>query len=287
MRRRPAPRPRLDAHAALCRELASAREALGAASLDDESVHAVRQALKRARAALRLLRDAIGEVRYARENARLRATARPLAKPRDAAVLARLLENVQSRRAMRRDEELLVSLRGRLLQSRARRLARLRTSEAITKMRRELHRSLRQTARWRLAGDAGTATVAGVERMYRSGRRAMRSIAQRPSTERLHEWRKRAKYLAITLQLLHAAGVECGNAKTRAGRLAQLLGDDHDLALLAQALQRAGARRVAIRKVEKKRRDLQKRAMKLGHRIYKRSPDRFAARLLAQAVNRD
>lgn len=284
---RPAPRPPLDPGRALRREVAFARDTLGAASLDDESIHAVRQALKRGRAALRLLRDAIAEPRYARENARLRDAAHPLARLRDAAVLLRLLQNMEADRAMRAEETLLVSLRSRLLQSRSRQLARLQTGKAIPKMRGQLDRSLRRTARWRLTGDTGTATVAGLERIYRDGRRAMRSIDRRPSTERLHEWRKQAKYLAIALQFIEATGAPCGNAPKRADRLARLLGDDHDLAMLAQALQRAGARRASIRKVEDKRRNLQKRAMKLGHRIYNRSPTRFAARLLAQAVNRD
>lgn len=277
---RPAPRPPFDARLALRREVAFARDALRRASLGDESIHAVRQALKRARAALRLLRDAITEARYAGENARLRDAARPLARVRDAAVLLQLLQDMAAGCSVA-EQSRLISLCSRLVESRARQLARLRRSEALREIRRKLDRSLEQTASWRLAHDTGAANAAGLERIYRHGRREMRRIVRRPGTKALHEWRKQAKYLAIALELLDAAGARCGKARQRAARLAELLGDDHDLALLVQALQRAGARQASIRKLRKERRQLQQRAVKLGGRIYARSPGRFAKRLFA------
>src|SRR5580698_10039159 len=61
-----------------------------AAGLEDprrSSIHEIRKKLKRARAALRLLRDCLGEPVYRRENSRLRDAARPLTPVRDAKVL--------------------------------------------------------------------------------------------------------------------------------------------------------------------------------------------------------
>lgn len=52
--------------------------------LSDESVHSARKKLKRARAGLRLLPDAVGKSAYARENAQLRDAARPFGRVRDA-----------------------------------------------------------------------------------------------------------------------------------------------------------------------------------------------------------
>src|SRR5688572_14268100 len=71
----------------LLRHVEAAVHALRARRLTDEAIHTARKHLKRARANLRLLRDAIGKASYARENAALRDAARPLSGVRDAKVL--------------------------------------------------------------------------------------------------------------------------------------------------------------------------------------------------------
>jgi CHAD domain-containing protein len=68
-------------------QIAKALEALGGTTLSDEAVHSARKELKKARATLQLLRDALGDVVYKRENAALRDAARPLSEVRDAKVL--------------------------------------------------------------------------------------------------------------------------------------------------------------------------------------------------------
>src|SRR5262249_2675480 len=79
----------------LRKELGKALEALqGADPLPDEAVHAARKALKRARALLRLLRDALGSRVYRRENARLRDAARPLTAVRDARILVDVFDQL-------------------------------------------------------------------------------------------------------------------------------------------------------------------------------------------------
>src|SRR6266550_5872735 len=66
-------------------------KALGAVdsarSPTDEGIHDARKRLKRARAALRLIREALGDREYRRENRILRDAARPLSEIRDAKIL--------------------------------------------------------------------------------------------------------------------------------------------------------------------------------------------------------
>ena len=65
---------------ALCNEIADALQVLWERRrLSDHAVHQVRKDLKPARAALRLLREAVGEAAYTHENLELRNAARPLA----------------------------------------------------------------------------------------------------------------------------------------------------------------------------------------------------------------
>ncbi|HVW67335.1 MAG TPA: CHAD domain-containing protein, partial [Steroidobacteraceae bacterium] len=68
-------------------QIAAALKLLQGRPATDRSVHAARKELKRARATLRLLRDALGDSKYKRENAALRDVARPLSAVRDGRVL--------------------------------------------------------------------------------------------------------------------------------------------------------------------------------------------------------
>lgn len=83
-----------DPRAALLQSIDAALARLAAGPLTDESVHQVRRHIKRARAALRLLRDAAGEPPYARENAALRDAARRLCALRDSRVVLQALEGI-------------------------------------------------------------------------------------------------------------------------------------------------------------------------------------------------
>jgi hypothetical protein len=136
--------------AAACGEIADALQVLWAQSRPgDEAVHQVRKDLKKARAALRLLRDAVGEAAYSRENIELRDAARPLSALRDAVVgleLARELiakEKSPARRAML--QELRRKLHADRLQSREGRDA--RRDRAGARARRAARRVLARAAR--------------------------------------------------------------------------------------------------------------------------------------------
>src|ERR1700681_438946 len=72
----------------LVAEIDEVVQALGKRRLSDESIHLARKAIKKARAALRLLRQGIGDGIYKLENAALRDAGRCLSPLRDAKSLA-------------------------------------------------------------------------------------------------------------------------------------------------------------------------------------------------------
>src|SRR6266480_549656 len=79
----------------LYKELKDARADLrGRAILSDEAVHGARKRLKAARAALRLVREALGEHHYRRANTSLRNIARPLTQVRDAKIVVATFEKL-------------------------------------------------------------------------------------------------------------------------------------------------------------------------------------------------
>jgi CHAD domain-containing protein len=134
--------------------------------LRDVSVHEARKELKRARSALRLLRDAIGETAYRRVNERLRDAARPLARVRDAKVLIEVVETLraETKQASRRAE--LVSLEQKL--RRERRQARsevLKRPARLREIQRSLDSVLSNSRPWRTPTDDSLRR--GIERIYR------------------------------------------------------------------------------------------------------------------------
>jgi CHAD domain-containing protein len=251
--------------------IAHARAQLDGQPLSDESVHAARKALKKARAALRLLRPGLGEELFRADNRALREAGRCLSPLRDTKSQLDALAELRRRHPGKLRRAGLDALDAGL---RAERMA------ARAKLELQLQSCL---ARLEPAGRADFARVDpsvledGLRRVYRKGRKAFSRAGMRRTAEALHEWRKQVKYLHDALAALEgAAGGKAAKIAKRAEKLADRLGDDHDLAVLAQ-------RRRAPKKLRKliagRRKKLQKRALRLGEKLYGRKPKRLAARL--------
>jgi CHAD domain-containing protein len=235
------------------------------------------------------LRKELGERAFARENEALRDIARRLAGARDAEVMVstldRLLKDHGRELARRRP---VVELRARLVAERDR-AAELEGSAATRDATLgELYAVRARVAAWPLPVRPGLRlTEPGLRRLYRQGRhrggRARR--AKRSDARALHQWRKRVKDLRYAAQML---GLE--KLAERADHLQERLGDEHDLALLADRvsapdspLAGGGRRRKRTRKrvlklIARRRARLRKRALREGRRLYERKPKRFAKR---------
>lgn len=262
------PGPPCDARAVLREEIDHAL-ALLAQPMTDESIHDFRQALKRARAALRLLRDAVSEPAYVRENVCLRDAARPLAKVRDAAVVLSLVDELLGSRKMRPYRPALLRVRRDVLKSHARLVADARAKRTAATMRRLLEQSMERTVRWRMPRDPLPLYASALRRAYRKSRDELETAAAEQSPTALHEWRKQVKYLAATLTLV--APVSPGaKARAIAERIAQRLGEHHDLALLTARLRRTSDERALASKLRRRQRKLQKRALALARRLDER-----------------
>ena len=126
---------------------------------------------------------------------------------------------------------------------------------------------------------------AGLEGVYERGRRRMREDVSDPNDERLHELRKRVKDLWYHLRLLRDGSRELVEPlEDLADALSDLLGDDHDLAVLAAKLDDADSldgdqRRHLHRLIDARRSELQSEALACAERLYKRKPRAFGKRL--------
>jgi CHAD domain-containing protein len=265
-------------------------ESTGGGTLDKEAIHDIRKALKRLRALVRLLRTELGEQQYKREHAILRDAAQRLAGARDAEVMVGTLDALLQRhpRELGRRRQLL-ELRKRLV---AERIAAERATLGDRATRGEVLRELsglRERARqWDLPERPGIALVErDLRRIYRDGRKRKRRVARGKggATRATHAWRKRVKDLRYAAEILGQRPLA-----PRADKLAELLGEEHDLAVLAGLLPQPGrapfkgkrgrrARKALLARIARRRRHLRKRALHEGDRLYRRKPKRFARRV--------
>jgi CHAD domain-containing protein len=251
----------------------------------DKSVHSSRRQMKRIRAALRLLRAALGDSSYRAFNKEVRDAARPLTPLRDAAVLMRALELLprlndvagcksyvkQARRLLRAD---LASCRRRLTSGALRQCA-----ASLRKIDRRME-TLPAKAR-----DLKSARR-GMKKTYKQGRASFAAALSRPAPETLHEWRKQVKYLSNQAGLVRSLfGANLKKIRQRSRELETLLGQDHDLVLLELKLAELHGRGLleaddAVRgvfrgRINRQREKLQAASYGLGKRLYRRSPGKF------------
>ncbi|HEY8923332.1 MAG TPA: CHAD domain-containing protein [Polyangia bacterium] len=234
----------------------------------DDTVHEVRKSLKRLRAMLRLLRDVLGEAEYRRENLALRDTARPLAEVRDAKVFIGTIEALARRRSPRGTvARQLAHLReGLVAHHRALAERVLGTDRALEATATVLAAVGARAERWPLPQHRGWSLLKpGFERTYRRGRRAWTRARRKGTSEALHEWRKEVKYLLYQLQIVEPAwGASERALARRLDRLADLLGEDHDLAVVRTIVSDP----VVDRLISARRTALQRQAFALGGRVY-------------------
>jgi CHAD domain-containing protein len=246
-----------------------------------ESFHGARKEMKRIRAALRLLRPALGRRAYQWANARVRDAATPLTAVRDATALLQTLDKLTGRQEDAELRALMTDLHRQLLKN-----CRAQRRAVTPQCLRQITRRLDQTAerlRARIPRMPDLAAAhRGMSKIYRAGRKAYRLARRLPTTEALHEWRKQVKYLYNDVELMCSAyQVSLGKVGKRAKRLAALLGDDHDLAVLREKVEAAQPRDGGplLTGIGRARRALQAQAFAVGRRVYKKSPRRFASRV--------
>jgi len=267
--------------------VAGAGDSLHKKKISDANIHDARKQLKRSRAALRLLRGAIGEIAYRRENAALRDTARPLGRARDSKVLIAALDDLVGRYDPGTRSPRLDKFR-RVLRQEQTSARQVITTTLANQLRKALRDLDMRSRRWNLKnikGDDWDIIGAGLQRIYRHGRRLMKVAGSR-DTEDLHDWRKQAKYLWHQLQILEPVWPgPLRELASQAHKLADHLGDDHDLAVLrAKVTSHSDAFEgkdydALIAVIDRRRKQLQNRAFKLGARIYEEKPQRFVGRI--------
>jgi len=252
----------------------------------DAAVHRARRRVKKIRAAIRLVREALGDS-FKPLDKQLRRSARLLAPVADGQgvvqALDRLAETCQDVSAFAG----LASFRAALVEyeRRADRQASAqRVLERASAILREQHT---QVNGWRLKRAGFRRVSQGLEDTCRRARRAMLSAFAHQTAENFHAWRRRVKAHWFQVRLIEP---RCGNRlaayERRLEALDDCLGEYHDVALMRTILSAETpvsrdetARR--LRLVRRYQAELRRKARTLGARIYHETPSHFVRRVRA------
>jgi len=240
----------------------------------EEAVHEARKDLKKLRALLRMTRGELGDDTFRRENSGFRDAARELSGVRDSEAMLDTLRTLELPAGIERELRGTIEAHRALGDSDGRDAA----AAGVVAMLREARE---RVDNWPLARDSFDALRDGLERNYRRGRRDFRTARTEPTVETLHEWRKRVKELWYHHTLLRALWPPVmQSVGDEAHELANRLGDDHDLAMLAAWVrEHAEVEPEFFATLEVRRSELQGEAMVLGKRLYSDKPRAYVRRL--------
>ncbi|WP_129647749.1 CHAD domain-containing protein [Peristeroidobacter agariperforans] len=265
--------------------LAGADESLRKKRITDANIHDARKQLKKSRAALRLLRDSTGEIAYRRANNALRDAARPLGVARDSKVLSAALDDLVERYAPATRALELDKFRRVLRQEKTSSRQAVGIS-LLNKQRKALREVKARSQRWTMKGGDWPVIGGGLGRIYRGGKKKMKAAAESRDNDALHDWRKQVKYLWHQLQILQPAWPgPLKELADQAHKLAEHLGEDHDLAVLRTRIRshvdafEGQDHDALIAVLDRRRKRLQDKAFKLGKRIFEEKPRRFVDRM--------
>jgi CYTH domain-containing protein/CHAD domain-containing protein len=249
-----------------------------------EAIHGARKDLKKARAALRLVREALGEKTFKHENRALGDAARKLSASRDAEVKLRTLDALVNgdgdvppgatalwREALAADRDRIVGGESGGTEEAAAAI------EAIAA----------RAPEWKLRADGWKLLGPGLDTAYREGREAFAGLGESPDFDAVHELRKRGKDLWYQLRLLRDAWQPVLEPTAEElHHFTDLLGDHHDLAVLENDL--SGREEVETvhreplrRLIEARQSSLLGEALAAGERIYAEKPKAFDRRIRA------
>ena len=249
-----------------------------------EAIHGARKDLKKARAALRLVREAIGEKTFKRENRALRDAARTLSASRDAEVKLGTLDALADgdgdvppgatalwREALSADRDRIVGGENG------------GTEEAVA----AIEAVAARVPEWKIRADGWKLLSPGLDTAYRDGHENFAALGEAPAFEAVHDLRKRGKDLWYQLRLLRDAWQPVlESTAEEIHEFTDRLGDHHDLAVLLVDLEgRAevdAVHRETLRTlIEARQASLLAEARAAGARVYAEKPKAFGRRLRA------
>src|SRR5438876_3643756 len=213
----------------ICRKQIEAAIAIttGEKKASDTPVHEVRKHLKKARAALRLVRKEIGRGLFREQDRCLRDVGRLISEIRDAEVRLQTVRQLQGI-TQRRGRATYAKLEGMLMLELENFMAAF--AEWQTQALPMLERAHANIDCWPLDQFNCKQLRCAVQRTYKGARKTLAAADTTPSVENFHQFRTRAKRLWYDLRILRPINpVVLKNLSDDLRAMANLLGRAHDL----------------------------------------------------------
>jgi CHAD domain-containing protein len=235
-------------------------------------VHDARKSMKRIRALLRLVRFGIGDKAFKRENRRFRDIGNRLSGTRDAQVMLQTLHELYPQ-----DAEAAAAAPARLVELLEARIAQAHGNghtETTADLNNHLKGARRAIAKLEMRGEFEV-VEAGLAKVYRDCRAAFTDAFEIGTDAAFHEWRKTIQQHWRQMRLLSDAWPELMDLRASAARqISELLGDDHDLAVLAGFVESEAGKAISkrdatavVRLARARQAELRLRVKPLGTRL--------------------
>ncbi len=250
-----------------------------------KTVHQVRKRCKKLRGLVRLVRPAMEKV-YKAENKALREAARNLSDIRDAKSIISAYDNVMHRFADQVNQQNLASIR-RELTARLSAIEDTLVDERLVVLRQQLVTVKNRVNDWSFDDKTFDPARAGLTKTRQQALKALREAKKNPTTNQLHELRKRVKYHWYHLQILRGLWpAAISPLISESGHLGDDLGNDHDLAIFGKTVRQSPDQfgspddvRVLEGLISQHRKHLQKACFRRAAYLFAEDTDAFTHRL--------
>ncbi len=257
----------------------------------NEAIHESRKRIKKVRGLYRLVRSAAPGF-YARENARLRDTARSLSGVRDATALIETADELRRHLSPEIAPDSLSTVHDSLVARRDRMVGKRQDLRScMAEAAQALNRALQALSGLSLefGGRKGEAAVLaeGWRKICAQGLKAAEACMSRAEEADFHDLRKRVKYHWMHARLVDAAWPALMRLRRREARqIGDLVGDEHNLSLLSElilhepeAVGSEADRDLLMRLVGDRRAALRAEATRRAGALFRDTPRREAKRL--------
>jgi CHAD domain-containing protein len=256
-----------------------------------DAIHDARLRLKKLRSLVRLVRRA-APAAYRRENEALRDAGRQLSSQRDRQAVVEAIDKLLAHAEREWGESAarlrtLRQWRDNFADSRRQEIGGAETNGMVEHVTGELRAAADRVKEWTDDARKERVVVTGFADSYRRARTALHAVLAQPTAENLHEWRKQIKHHRYQVRLFQHAWpalleAHCEELK----RLADLLGDDHDLVVLRQSITEHTSAEPAqsldelFALIERRRCELQAEAVPLGKLLFAEKPKHLTRRFM-------
>jgi septation ring formation regulator EzrA len=248
--------------------------------LSEPHVHALRKSLKRLRALMKLIEDP--------RRKRLRRSSAALAPLRDVDVVRSTLKTLVSEEPRLMPAHTLTEVKRQLRHLHQERVKACKDERTIRKVEKAVRDAASRLAEWRPAARGFASCRPGLVRAHRRCRRALVRAASSRLDVDFHEWRKRLSVVRDHLALIAPPGSEMQAEALALDRAVTSLGDDHNLVVLRDILERLSTEQRAVidlsrlhRSVAKRQRQLHQDALTGASETCLRDSDDYANRIEA------